>query len=351
MTLYDTRRTPLAERASLPLLAAITFLLCASVATAAPEADKPTVNPVSELTLAWQIALERLGFSPGLIDGQFGPKTRLAIAEFQRVRSLSVTGEADDATAKALGLHPGHPDAVQTYTVTERDLTEVGPLPDGWVQKSKAKRLPYPTVQEMLAEKFHTKQSTLAALNGLTLEAWVARTIRAGDSIRTPKLAAPVPPATAKRLEVNLDEKVIRVIGENNRLEALFHCSVAAKEEKLPTGRARVTVITHGPSYLFDPEMWPEVRGIDRKLLIPPGPRSPVGLCWIGLSLPGYGMHGSPTPEMIGKTGSHGCFRLTNWDACRLALMVRVGTPVVFQRTEVESLPAVQVAQGKSNQL
>jgi lipoprotein-anchoring transpeptidase ErfK/SrfK len=97
----------------------------------------------------------------------------------------------------------------------------------------------------------------------------------------------------------------------------------------LPSAHS-VTGITENPAYRFDPSMWPEVKGGKSALIIPPGPRNPVGLCWIALSLSGYGIHGSPAPEMIGKTGSHGCFRLTNWDAVRLGRMIKPGTPVTF---------------------
>ena len=106
-----------------------------------------------------------------------------------------------------------------------------------------------------------------------------------------------------------------------------FHC------ENLPRGgvfNEGEQAVPLNPDYTFDPRMWPEVKNVDRKLTIPPGPRNPVGLCWIGLAVPGVGIHGSPAPEMIGKTGSHGCFRLTNWDALRLSTMVRIGTPVRF---------------------
>jgi len=120
------------------------------------------------------------------------------------------------------------------------------------------------------------------------------------------------------------------VLNRQRQLVALLHCSIAKHRDKLPSGDASVVVITENPTYTFDPKMWPEVKGVDRKLLIPAGPRNPVGRCWIGLSLPGYGIHGSPNPELIGKTGSHGCFRLSNWDALRLARMIRVGTKVHF---------------------
>jgi hypothetical protein len=95
-----------------------------------------------------------------------------------------------------------------------------------------------------------------------------------------------------------------------------------------------VVVVTPNPAYTFDPKMWPDVTNVTKKLLIPPGPRNPVGMCWVGLSLPGYGIHGTPNPEMIGKTGSHGCFRLTNWDAVRLGRITTAGVPVKFINPE-----------------
>jgi lipoprotein-anchoring transpeptidase ErfK/SrfK len=110
----------------------------------------------------------------------------------------------------------------------------------------------------------------------------------------------------------------------------MFHCSIAKSKEKLPKRSCKVADVALNPVYLFDPKMWPEVKDVRRKLVIPPGPRNPVGLCWIGLSLQGYGIHGTPEPELIGKTGSHGCIRLANWDVVRLAKVIRVGMDVRF---------------------
>jgi lipoprotein-anchoring transpeptidase ErfK/SrfK len=156
--------------------------------------------------------------------------------------------------------------------------------------------------------------------------------MRPGDKLAVPMAAQSAASGKARRLHVNLTEKTIRVIGERGQLIGLFHCSVAASKAKLPRTEATVANIAPNPTYVFDPRMWPEVKEtITQKLTIPPGPRNPVGRCWIGLSLPGYGMHGTPNPELIGKTGSHGCFRLTNWDALRLSRMVQVGTPVEFE--------------------
>ncbi len=274
--------------------------------------------------LAWQIALERVGFSPGIIDGSIGQKTQTATREFQRVRGLPMTGKLDDATRKALGVDADH--AVAAYTVTAADLADVGPVPTDWNEKSKLPRLKYESLEAALAEKFHCSRGLLARLN----PARKLAELRPGDVIQAPNVEASGSSAHGEHLEINLVEKIVRVLDREKRLVALFHCSIAKSKDKLPSGESKVMVVSKNPDYTFDPKMWPEVKNVDRKLTIPPGPRNPVGLCWIGLGVPGVGIHGSPAPEMIGKTGSHGCFRLTNWDALRLSSMVRVGTRVRF---------------------
>jgi lipoprotein-anchoring transpeptidase ErfK/SrfK len=303
--------------ARLPLGMAVGLLALLPSLASAAEADAALRK-----NLAWQIALERVNLSPGLVDGKIGPKTRLATAEFQRVRGLPQTGQLDAATA---ALKPLPDQALTTYTVAAVDLAGVGPWPKDWEERSKLPRMAYESLHALLAEKFHTSKALLTTLNpGTSFDA-----LRAGDTLRAPAVAEPEE-AKGERLVVNLAEKTIRVLDAQDRLAALFHCSIAADKANAPTGQATVAVIVHDPDYTFDPEKWPDVKGITRKLRIPPGPRNPVGLAWTGLSLPGYGMHGTPTPEMIGKTGSHGCFRLTNWDALHLSKLVRIGMPVAF---------------------
>jgi lipoprotein-anchoring transpeptidase ErfK/SrfK len=302
---------------------ALTFLLAvvASITTSAHAVEDPGSLRVK---LAWQIALERVGFSPGVIDGGIGRKTELATREFQRVRGLSITGKLDAATAAALGVDTGG--VVTSYTVQADDHTQIGPLPKSWLEKSRLSRLGYENLATLIAEKFHCTTGLLARLNpGRDLNR-----LQAGDSVIVPAVGESPTGLRGTHMEIDLSEKVVRVLDRERKLVGLFHCSIAKDREKLPSGEASVVVITENPKYTFDPKMWPEVKGVDRKLLIPPGPRNPVGRCWIGLSLPGYGIHGSPNPEMIGKTGSHGCFRLTNWDAIRLGGMIRVGTSVRF---------------------
>ena len=275
--------------------------------------------------LAWQIALEATGLSPGIIDGVIGPKTHLATREFQRVRGLKPTGELDVPTAKALQVD--RENVLQQHRIERSHLDEIGPAPASWVARSRLDRLGHRTLEEVLAEQFHCSRGLLRRVNPkLTIN-----DLKVGDAFLAPQVKAPARSTRAKALEIHLSEKTIRVIDSNQRLIGLFHCSIAASRAKRPTGRAHITRIVPNPEYTFRPEFWPEVtEKIDRALRIPPGPRNPVGRCWIQLSLPGYGIHGTPNPELIGKTGSHGCFRMTNWDALRLSRMVKVGTSVRF---------------------
>lgn len=275
--------------------------------------------------IAWQAALDGKGISPGLIDGRVGPKTRLATREFQRTHRLPITGELDDTTAKALGAAPS--EVIGRYTIQAADLAEIGPAPRSWLAKSKLRRLGHESLETVLAEKFHCARHLLQTLNPGTNLA----KLKAGDKVVVPIVAEPSSLPRAVYVEINVTEKVIRVVDGKKQLAGLFHCSVAKSESKLPKGETRVISVVPSPTYTFNPKMWPEVKEkIASPLTIPPGPRNPVGRCWIGLGLPGYGMHGTPNPELIGKTGSHGCIRLANWDAIRLSRMVAVGTPVRF---------------------
>lgn len=306
------------------------YAVCAGIAMAmiAPAWAKAAIGEWETSVrhaIAWQVALDNIGFSPGLIDGQPGTKTRLATREFQRVRGLPVTGELDEATAKALDVTPET--VLGRYTIEAADLEEIGPVPQSWVARSKLKRLGHEALEDVICEKFHCTRALLASLN----RGKQINQLKRGDQVVVPRLDPREDWPNAAFLEVNFAEKTIRAIGTDKKLTALFHCSIAASKSKLPSRDATVVVTAPNPIYTFDPKMWPEVKEkVSSKLEIPPGPRNPVGRFWIGLSLDGYGMHGTPNPELIGKTGSHGCFRLANWDAIRLGRMVRVGTPVKF---------------------
>lgn len=275
------------------------------------------LNPV-----AWQAALDRAGFSPGVIDGAFGPKTARALRAYQEYRGLPPTGQPDRATAESLDVDDQP--ALRRYVVTAADLAAIQPPPRRWQDKARVDLLGYESMAALIAERGHCTKWLVSRLNpGID-----PTKLRAGDAVVLPHVEANGASAKAKAIEVDFATKTIRALDFAGKAIALFHCSIAKEHGQRPSGSCKIAEIVDKPKYLFDPKKWPEVKDVKEKLLIPPGPRSPVGLCWIGLSISGYGIHGTPEPELIGKTGSHGCFRMTNWDAQRLAGMSAVGIEV-----------------------
>jgi lipoprotein-anchoring transpeptidase ErfK/SrfK len=283
------------------------------------------------INIAWQVALEGSDFSPGIIDGVFKRKGVMALTEYA-ARNFPGRQIYDLEVYKALKVDVDT--ALALYEITPEDASLVGgPLPDDWNEKAQLKRLNYETLADCLAEKFHCTAALLETLNpGIKLAS-----LSPGQKLVVPNLQ-PFPidnrivvnkRTGAATITVNLGDKTIRVFDGGGGQLALFHCSIAKDKNKLPDRDAKVAVIAApNPNYTFNPSMWPEVHNVSRVLTIPPGPRNPVGLAWVGLDLPGYGIHGTPKPELIGKTGSHGCFRLCNWDALKFAGWVREGMTV-----------------------
>jgi lipoprotein-anchoring transpeptidase ErfK/SrfK len=276
----------------------------------------------TERIAAYQVALERMHFSCGFIDGDQGMRTQRMLRAFQTSRNLPITGFLDPATRAAIG-EPGEP--FLTYTVTAEDIASIMPKPDSWRAKSKATRLGYNNIWELLAEKFHCTRAYLKALNPDVSEPV------AGTDIIGPKVypAEPIPKAAS--LRISLADTSIEALDADGRIIAFFPCSIAKDKNKRPHGRLEVKVVDPNPDYTFDPALFADAskaEGITHKLTLPPGPRNPVGTTWVGLNLPGYGIHGTPDPESISRTQSHGCFRLANWNAEKVIKMVRVGTPV-----------------------
>lgn len=310
-------------RAKIGILAACMF----AAAARAGSTTQPAVSSAFRQTVAWQLSLGHAGFSPGMIDGKPGPKTTYATEQFQLANQLPATGKLDSATEQLLSL-PGAAIFIR-YTITAADARQVtGEFPD-WNARAAAPFLGYFSLLDLVAEKFHTNRQCLSELNpDVNLDQ-----LQVGDTLFVPDVGAtPTHYARADSIEVDLGRKTIRLFNSEQKVIALFFCSIAASKTKLPTTDAKVITIAIHPDYTFDPALWTTVKNVDHKLIIPPGPRNPVGLAWVGLSLPGYGMHGTAWPELIGKTGSHGCFRLTNWDALHLANMVHVGLPVRFTK-------------------
>ncbi|MCP4247220.1 MAG: murein L,D-transpeptidase, partial [bacterium] len=253
----------------------------------------------------WQAALDRAGFSPGIIDGLIGPKTLAGLRAFQGDAGLAITGEFDAATRGAIGLDATS--ATIVYVITRADRAAVGPCPRNWVAKSKLRRLDFASLAAVAAHRGHCRRDLLAKLNpGVDL-----KSLRAGSELVLPNVRPGKRTVRAAAIEIDFGTKRVRALDYRGRLVGLFHCSIAKEKRQRPSGRCRVKNVTTDPTYTFKPESWPEIKGVHRWLLIPPGPRNPVGVCWIGLTKKGYGIHGTPQPELIGKTGSHGCFRMT----------------------------------------
>jgi len=276
----------------------------------------------TERIAAYQVALERIHFSCGFIDGDQGMRTQRMLRAFQASRGLPLTGFLDQPTRDAIG-EPGEP--FLSYTVTENDVASIMPKPATWIAKSKATRLGYNDIWEMLAEKFHCTRAYLKALNH------DVTTPVAGTEVIGPKVypAAPIPKAAS--LRISLSDTSIEALDAGGQIIGFFPCSIAKDKNKRPHGLLTVKVVDPHPDYTFDPALFADAakaEGITHKMMIPPGPRNPVGTTWVGLSLPGYGIHGTPEPENISRTQSHGCFRLANWNAEKVLKMVKVGTPV-----------------------
>ena len=282
-----------------------------------------TNNPTAVLEA--QIALDRLAISPGSIDGISGSQTRAALRAFQSREGIAQTGELDAATTAK--LFATRAPSVTKYHVEAGDLARLCALASTWLGKSEQERLDYESVLELIAERSHAHPALIRKLNG-TIE-WNA--VTPGTEITVPDTEREPPRTKAAFLQIRLGQRTLQAFDATNRLLAHFPCSIAQRVEKRPVGELRVSVVVPDPDYMFNPENFPEsaeAQELGRKLRLRPGPNNPVGTAWVGLNLPGYGIHGTPRPEDVGRTESHGCFRLANWNAEYLLQLVTVGTPV-----------------------
>jgi lipoprotein-anchoring transpeptidase ErfK/SrfK len=271
-----------------------------------------------------QLALARMGISSGSLDGANGSQTRAALLAFQESRKLAATGSLDLETRQALRLlAPPY----TTYAVESNDLARLQPLAPDWIGKSRQTRLDYESILELAAEKGWSQPGLIKQLNpGID---WT--NVAAGAELRIPNVERLPARERVAFLRIHLSEKTLEAFDSETNLLLHFPCSIAQRVEKRPMGVLHVAAVALNPDYIFDPANFPEsaeARRIGRKLRLPPGPKNPVGTAWIGLDKPGYGIHGSPRPELVGRTESHGCFRLANWNAESLARRVAVGTPV-----------------------
>lgn len=349
---------------------AVSIHLAAALCAGAVLASAPKTKPVQQMeqNTRIQIFLDNANFGPGKIDGQQGEFTRKAIALFRQSKGLPADSRANakgpiDTTGLDLsGVDPVFVD----YTVTAEDVANVGELPTGPAAQAKVKRLPYATVAEAVAEKFHCALAFLTELNpGKTGK------LKAGDKVGVPNVkpfelsavkgiepgseakavvanelgdeqpaatapgdapdpAAKKSAAPALSVHVSVKDEMLEV-RDGDKVVAAFPVTVGSQQTVSPVGTWKVQGVAKMPNFRYDPKMLKHgERGTDFHML-PPGPNDPVGVIWIALNKKGIGIHGTNDPDSIGRSASHGCIRLANWDIVKLAAMVKAGDVVIVE--------------------
>lgn len=283
--------------------------------------------------LAAQVALDRAGFSPGEIDGRPGANTTRALQGFQESRSIAATGRLDEPTIAALGASFETP--TTTYMVTEADVA--GPfiqaLPDDMMQLATLDALGYTSALELLAERFHAHPALLKRLNpGIAPTSGASITVPNVDPFYPPvERKAPVPQEQGATVTVSEVTRTVRVVNGDGTLVFQAPVSVGSAEDPLPKGEWSITGTAVLPVFHYNPMLFWDADPSHAKAKIAPGPNNPVGVIWIDLNREHMGFHGTPEPSTIGRAQSHGCLRLTNWDAMRLATLVGRGARVILQ--------------------
>jgi lipoprotein-anchoring transpeptidase ErfK/SrfK len=296
-------------------------------------------DTVSATILKAQVLLDRARFSVGVIDAKNNENVRRALVAFQSDNGLEATGQLDEPTWSKLTATSSAPVLID-YEVTAADVKGpfTGNIPSEWEQMAKLARLAYSGPREALAERFHMHEELLNAFNPNASfndvgKAIVVANVRAdtelaegsGNGAQTAKSGGE-PRVT--RIEVDKTERTLRAFDRLGHLVAFYPASVGSADKPSPRGTFKVQRVYFNPTYHYDPKFaFPEVKS-QKKFSINPGPNNPVGSVWIDLSAPSYGIHGTPEPENVATTGSHGCVRLTNWDVIALAALVDRGTVV-----------------------
>ena len=337
--------------------------LAARDAVQGAKIDQPYPDPEQRPLMQAQVVLDRLGFTPGVVDGKPGLSTRNAISGFQQANNLTPSGELDQPTTAALVKFSNIP-ATRVVTIpADFAAGPFQPIPKSPDDQAKLPTLGYETLEEKLAERFHTTVETLKSLNPNGVPIGLASTAASGEpsqpvfhasqQIRVPNVGGDAvepgavsdsawaqtlamlgvgtaQPKVAK-IVVSKSKGTLSAFDDAGTLVAVYTATMGSTHDPLPLGQWKIQGVSHNPQFHYNPALFWDAKSTSRKQLLPAGPNGPVGVVWIDLNIPHYGIHGTPHPETIGRAESHGCVRLTNWDAARLAQMVHAGTAVSFE--------------------
>lgn len=310
--------------AALVIVGSLSISIDAAQKKPAPKPPAKAAAAIDMTAIQTQVMLDRAGYSPGEIDGAMGSSTKRALDAFTKNG-----GKADALPA----------DAITTYRITEQDAA--GPftpaIPEDMVEKSKLKALGYTSVLEAFGERFHASPNLLKRLNP-------GAKFAAGEEIKVPNVAATVapvgPPRGSQRdssdpavTTVTVRKSTSDLLVTNGAGQTLMYAPVTtgSEHDPLPLGEWKVTGVQKDPKFNYNPDLFWDAEPGHSKATLAAGPNNPVGVVWVDISRPHYGLHGTPEPSTVGKTESHGCVRLTNWDAAKLASLVRPGTRVIFK--------------------
>jgi lipoprotein-anchoring transpeptidase ErfK/SrfK len=309
---------------------AITFVSASLVITsltlyAGKRPVKKTAPAIDQQALRVQVLLDRAHFSPGQIDASVGNVTHLMLGAFQTQHGLSATGSPDDASIQALEQGQESVPTTTSYTIVYDDVRgPFSPLPTDMMAEAQLPALNYQSAWEGLGEKFHCSPALLHRLNPKQVG------LKPGDQITVPNVHRDVPQGAAS-IKVSKAARTVRVLDSGGQPIATYPATIGSEHDPLPLGSWKVTKVEWNPTFYYNPNLFWDAKPEDARAKIKPGPRNPVGVVWIGLNKEHYGLHGTPVPGSIGHTESHGCVRLTNWDATELEQMVSAGTPVDFE--------------------
>jgi lipoprotein-anchoring transpeptidase ErfK/SrfK len=270
-----------------------------------------------------QVLLDRAHFSSGEIDAAYGQNLRNAIRGYQRTNGLQDTGTVDGPTWAVLNTDTAP--VLVSYTLLDSDVAgPFNPIPTEWADKAKLTTLGYSSAKEALSEKFHVSPKLLAELNPGKMFG------SAGEEIVVPNVAGTAELAKAVKIVVAKADRTLSLVDAGGKIIAQFPVTTGSKHDPLPLGNWKVTGVARNPVFNYNPKLFWDADPGETKARIAAGPNNPVGVVWVNLSKAHYGIHGTPEPSTIGKTQSHGCIRLTNWDATTLAQSVVTGVEVLL---------------------